>query len=264
MQKIISTGYTPRPLQARLHSLIATIRFIVLVCHRRFGKTVFTINEMIDRSLHCKHKNPQYAYIAPTYGQAKRVAWQYLKEYCEKLPGYVANEAELKVKITAPHGNGFITFILLGAENADAIRGIYLDGVILDEYGDYHPDVWALVLRPALSDRKGWAIFIGTPKGHNDFKDKYDQAISNPNWYAATYKASQTGLIDKEELDAALSEMGEEAFAQEYECSWSSTNTGAYFAKGINDLRNSTPARIRSVPYDPALLVDTFLGSWYW
>lgn len=258
MQKIVSTGYVPRTLQARLHILIHMIRFVVLVCHRRFGKTVFTINEMIDRSLHCKNKNPQYAYLCPTYGQAKRVAWQYLKDYTQHLPGFTANEAELRVTITAPHGNGKITYVLLGAENADAIRGMYFDGVILDEYGDMHPEVWSMVLRPALSDRKGWAIFIGTPKGHNDFKDKYDHAVGNPNWFAATFKASQTGLIDKEELEAAKTEMGDEAYEQEYECSWSSTNTGAYYAKYINDLRNAQPARIRTVPYDPALLVDTF------
>lgn len=256
MIKTINTGYIPRKLQAQLHVLIHTVRFVVLVMHRRFGKTVFTINELIDRSLHCTKKNPQYAYICPTYSQAKRVAWQYLKEYCQFLPGFTPNEAELKVTLTAPHGNGKITIHLLGAENADALRGMYFDGVILDEYGDFHPDVWALILRPALSDREGWAIFIGTPKGKNDFKDKYDHAKENPNWFAAMFKASETGILPQSELDAAREEMGEEAYMQEYECSWSSVNTGAYYAKHIQDLRNAN--RIISVPYDPALLVDTF------
>lgn len=259
MQQIVSTGYVPRPLQAKLHALIHMVRFAVLVMHRRFGKTVFTINEMLDRSLHCKLKNPQYAYICPTYSQAKRIAWQYLKEYCQFLPGYTANEAELKVTLTAPHGNGKITIHLLGADNADALRGMYFDGVILDEYGDFHPDVWSLILRPALSDRLGWAIFIGTPKGHNDFKAKYDQAVklaSGGQWFAALIKASESKILPQSELEAALEEMGPEAFDQEYECSWSSTNTGAYYAKYINDLRKNN--KIREVPYDPSLLVDTF------
>lgn len=255
----ISTGYQPRPFQKKMHREIYGKRFAVLVCHRRFGKTVFTINELIDRALHCKLKNPQYAYICPTYSQAKRVAWAYLKEYCQFLPGFTANEAELKVTLTAPHGNGRITIHLLGSENADALRGMYFDGTILDEYGDFHPDVWSLVLRPALSDRLGWAIFIGTPKGHNDFKLKYDQArklMGNGQWYAALFKASETNILPASELEAAQEEMGPEAYDQEYECSWSATNTGAYYAKYINDLRNS--GHIKSIPYDPALLVDTF------
>lgn len=256
MQQVIATGYVPRPFQQKMHREIHGKRFSVLVCHRRFGKTVFCLNEKLDRALHCKLKNPQYAYICPTYSQAKRVAWVYLKEYCQFLPGYTANEAELKVTLTAPHGNGKITIMLLGAENADALRGIYLDGVILDEYGDFHPDVWSLVLRPALSDRLGWAIFIGTPKGHNDFKVKYDQAKKNPLWYSALFKASETGILPKSELEAAQEEMGPEAYEQEYECSWSATNTGAYYAKYINELRHGN--RIIPVAYDPALLVDTF------
>jgi phage terminase large subunit len=261
LQQIVNTGYIPRTLQAKLHVLIHLIRFVVLVMHRRFGKTVFTINELLDRSLHCKLKNPQYAYICPTYSQAKRIAWQYLKEYCQFLPGYTANEAELKVTLTAPHGNGKITIHLLGADNADALRGMYFDGVILDEYGDFHPDVWSLILRPALSDRLGWAIFIGTPKGHNDFKAKYDQALKlapQKQWCAHMIKASESGILPQSELDAALEEMGPEAYNQEYECSWSSTNTGAYYAKYINDLRDKKPSQILNMPYDPALLVDTF------
>lgn len=261
MQQVINTGYVPRPLQSKLHREIHQKRFSVLVMHRRFGKTVFTINEMLDRALYCKLKNPQFSYICPTYSQAKRIAWQYLKEYCQFLPGYTANEAELKVTLTAPHGNGKITIHLLGADNADALRGMYFDGVILDEYGDFHPDVWSLILRPALSDRLGWAIFIGTPKGHNDFKVKFDQAnklAPQKQWYAAMIKASESGILPQSELDAALEEMGPEAYNQEYECSWSSTNTGAYYAKYINDLRDKKPAQIMNVPYDPSLLVDTF------
>jgi phage terminase large subunit len=256
LQQVISTGYSPRPFQRVMHREIYNKRFSVLVCHRRFGKTVFTINELIDRALHCKLKNPQFAYLCPTYSQAKRVAWQYMKEYCQFLPGYQANEAELKISLTAPHGNGTIRIHLLGSENADALRGMFFDGVILDEYASMHPDVWSLVLRPALSDRMGWAIFIGTPNGHNDFKVKYDQARKNPQWYAALFKASETGILPKSELEAALEEMGPEAYEQEYECSWSATNTGAYYAKYINDLRNNS--HIRPLPYDPALLVDTF------
>lgn len=254
--KIVNTGYTPRPLQAKLHQELIKYRFAVIVAHRRFGKTVTCINELIDRSLRNTKRNPQYAYIAPTYGQAKKVAWQYLKDYTQHFPGYQPNEQELRVTYQAPHNNGKITIMLLGAESADNLRGIYLDGLILDEYADMHPDAWSLVLRPALSDRRGWAIFIGTPKGHNDFKEKYDKALKSENWYAIVFRASETGILPQEELDAALEDMGEEAFMQEYECSWTSVLSGAYYSKQVDQARKDK--RIRSVPYDPALLVDTF------
>jgi hypothetical protein len=146
--------------------------------------------------------------------------------------------------------------MLLGAENPDTIRGIYLDGCINDEYADFHPDVWSKVVRPALSDRLGWAVFIGTPKGHNDFKDKYDLASQSPNWYTAIYKASDTKVLPQSELDDAKIEMGEEAYMQEYECSWTAALSGSYYAKYVDELRVN--GKIGNVPYDPALVVNTY------
>jgi hypothetical protein len=168
----VAIPYVPRPFQAVLHAGLK--RFNLLVCHRRFGKTVFSIMEMIDRGLRNDLRNPQYAYIAPTYGQAKRVAWEYLKYYCSHIPNAKANEAELRIDIMREHVDGSkdkIRFMLLGAENPDSLRGIYLDGCILDEYAQCPPAIWGEVVRPALSDRKGWAIFIGTPKGQNHFHE---------------------------------------------------------------------------------------------
>ena len=110
--KKVSTGYNPRPLQKIIH--FSMKRFNVLVLHRRFGKTVLSINETIDRALRCSLKNPQYAYIAPTYGQAKRIAWEYLKEYTKDIPGAKPNEAELRVDIPRPSSKDKIRFMLLG------------------------------------------------------------------------------------------------------------------------------------------------------
>ena len=172
--KKVSTGYNPRPLQKIIH--FSMKRFNVLVLHRRFGKTVLSINETIDRALRCSLKNPQYAYIAPTYGQAKRIAWEYLKEYTKDIPGAKPNEAELRVDIPRPSSKDKIRFMLLGSENPDTIRGIYLDGVVLDEFAVCDPTIWGQVVRPALADRSGWAIFLGTPKGQNHFFDLYNKA----------------------------------------------------------------------------------------
>lgn len=250
----VSTGYAPRVLQAVLHRELK--RFNVIVCHRRFGKTVFCINEMVDRALSQDRKNPQYAYIAPTYGQAKRVAWDILKDAVKAIPGAIANEAELRVDIPRPDRGDRIRFMLLGAENPGSIRGIYLDGVVMDEMGEMDPIVWSQVVRPALSDRLGWAVFIGTPKGQNGFYDLYQLAITNPDWYSRMYKASETGIIPIGELEAAKAIMSPEEYDQEYECSFSAALVGAYYGKYMAEAEQD--GRITDVPYDRAVPVSTF------
>jgi len=251
----VSTGYIPRPLQDHLHNSLK--RFNVLVCHRRFGKTVFAINEMLDQGLRCELRNPQYAYIAPTYGQAKRVAWEYLKDYTKHLPNRTVNEAELRVDIHRPDREDHVRFMLLGAENPDSLLGIYLDGVLLDEYAVMNPVIWSTIIRPALSDRKGWAIFIGTPRGNNHFKQIFEIAKKNESglWYSAMYKASETGVVDAGELAAAKIEMSDEEFDQEYECSFTAALQGAYYGKYMNDLE--VKGRFTAVDYAPGSLVHT-------
>jgi len=252
--KEIDLGYTPRPFQAKLHNNLK--RFNVLVCHRRFGKTVFSIMETIDRAFRNETKNPQYAYIAPTYGQAKRVAWEYFKDFTKGIPGAKAHEQELRIDIPRPDRGDKIRFMLLGAENPDSLRGIYLDGVILDEYAQCDPTIWGQVIRPALSDRLGWAIFIGTPKGQNHFYDIYNAALGLRNWYVRIHKASETQVVDANELIEAQATMTEEEYAQEYECSFAAALTGAYYGKYMTQLEEKK--QITRVPYDPAVGVDTF------
>lgn len=250
----ITIDYKPRPFQQILHTKL--MRFNVLVCHRRFGKTVFSIMEMLDRALRNELKNPQYAYIAPTYGQAKRVAWQYLKDYCAAIPGAKANEAELRIDIPRDRPDGTkdrIRFMLLGAENPDTLRGLYLDGAILDEYAQCPPSLWGEVIRPALSDRKGWAIFIGTPKGTNHFFEMLKIAEKlvqdGKNWYTAIFKASETGVLDDEELDDAKATMSPEEYEQEYECSFTAALKGAYYGDLVNKMEES--GRIRDFEIEP-------------
>lgn len=224
--------------------------------HRRFGKTVFCINEMIDQALRNEKKNPQYAYFAPFYGQARRVAWDYLKDFTRNIPGWTANEADLRVEILRPATQDKIRIMLLGADNPGAIRGIYLDGAILDEYAEMNPEVWTQVIRPALSDRLGWAIFIGTPKGQNHFEKVYNQAGQLKDWFAAIYRASETKIIAPDELAAAKAEMSEEEYNQEFECSFSAPLSGAYYGKLMDEAEKEN--RITKVPYDPALQVSTY------
>lgn len=254
--KRITTGYSPRPLQAHLHRSLK--RFNVIVCHRRFGKTVFAINETLDRALRCKLKRPQFAYLAPTYGQAKRVAWDYFKEYALKIPGSESNEADLRIEIPRPAVGDSIRFMLLGAENPMALKGIYLDGVTLDEYAEMNPVVWGEVIRPTLSDRSGWANFIGTPKGQNNFYKMRQYALegNDPEWFTALYRASETGILPESELRSARAQMTEDEYLQEYECDFNAGIAGAYFAKELSRARSE--GRIRKIPHDPMLPVDLY------
>jgi|TARA_B110000908_G_scaffold169287_1_gene226110 hypothetical protein len=236
--EIVETGYKPRIPQKEIHKAIKKHRWTVAVCHRRMGKTVCAINQLIHSALQCDRKAPQFAYIAPTYSQAKRIAWDYLKEYTRPLGG-IANVAELRVDFMGRR------ISLYGADNPDALRGIYLDGCVIDEYGDVNPQLFTEVIRPALSDRIGWAMFIGTPKGANHFKEIRDFAddTANDNWVLKEFKASETKLIANDELEDAKKAMGENKYAQEFEISFDSPIVGSYYGELIKDITSRNHVR---------------------
>jgi phage terminase large subunit len=220
------------------------------VAHRRFGKTVREINELVKRAALCELPNPRYAYLAPYYGQAKAIAWDYLKHYARPITAGRPMESELSVELV----NG-ARIRLFGADNPDALRGLYLDGVVLDEYGDMRPSVWGEIIRPLLTDRKGWASFIGTPKGKNHFHTLALQARADPAWFYQELKASETGIVDAAELDDARKAMTPEQFAQEFECAFDVPALGAIYAAELAQAK--TDKRIGVVPYDAAALVHT-------
>ena len=237
-ENTIETGYTPREPQKEIHRAVKENRWTVAVAHRRMGKTVAAINQLIHSALKCEKKNPQFAYIAPTYGQAKRIAWNYLVDYTRPLGG-TANVSELRVDFMGRR------ISLYGADTPDSIRGIYLDGVVIDEIGDVHPSLFTEVIRPALSDRLGWALFIGTPKGANHFKELRDFAddTANDGWALREFKASETGLIDEAELKDAQKAMGENKYQQEFEVSFDSPIVGSYYGEMIKDITTKNHIR---------------------
>ena len=247
----IEIPYTPRPGQAQLHGELQAKRWGVVVCHRRWGKTVMAINHLLRDAVLNSKPNPRYAYIAPTYRQAKAVAWDYLKQFAGAVPMVRFHETELRADL--PNG---ARIQLLGAENPDSLRGIYLDGSVLDEMADMPESLFPEIIRPALSDRKGWALFIGTPRGHNAFYELYTAAEGQKDWHTAIYRASETGILDDEELDAAKAMMTADQFEQEFECSWVANVPGAVFGKELQDIQEK--GRIASVPYDPSVRVDTW------
>jgi hypothetical protein len=229
MAEVIEIAYKPREQQLAIHELMDSKRFGVVVAHRRMGKTVSAINHLIKDALLNQKEAPRYAYIAPTYGQAKRVAWDYLVKYAEPLGG-TSNISELRVDFWGRR------IQLFGSDNPETLRGQYFDGVILDEIGDQNPKIWTDVCRPSLVDRQGWCLFIGTPKGHNHFKELRDRADKEDGWGLLEFKASETGVVDDTELKAAKNEMGEDKYRQEFECSFDAAVEGSYFGQILNEL----------------------------
>ena len=243
----IKLRYRPRSVFKDFHQ--RKQRWAVVVAHRRCGKTVACINDLIVKALTEGKADGRYAYLAPYYAQAKSIAFDYLMRFSEPVR-VNHNVSELWVELI----NG-ARIRLFGADNADSLRGLYLDGVVLDEFADMKPSIWGAVLRPLLSDRRGWAVFIGTPKGHNQFWDIYSNATKDSGWYVKTLRASQTGLIPQEELDDAKKMQTEDQYLAEWECDFESAILGAFYGKEMRQLTDQD--RILDIEYDPMFPVHT-------
>ena len=240
-------SYIPRDVFIPMHQ--RTARWTVVVAHRRAGKTVSVCADLVIGALETALPNPKFAYLAPLRDQAKKVAWQYLKDLTKPFWTKKPNEAELKIELDNAHG-GVSTIYVGGADNPDALRGLYFDGVALDEFGDMRPSTWYSVIRPALSDRHGWAIFMGTPRGRNTFWNIKEEARLNPETHLLLeLPASKTGIIHPDELADARVQMGPEQFAIEYECSFDAAIPGAYFARTIGEIYEK--GQIATYPRDP-------------
>lgn len=261
----VAIQYRPRHYFTSFHK--RTQRFACIVAHRRAGKTVACIHDLqraaISNSLH----RPRYAYIAPTYTQAKSAAFDYLVEAAAPIipDGASVNKSELRVDY--PNG---AQVRLFGADNYNALRGLRLDGAVLDEVADFDPRAWPTVIRPALSDRQGFAVFIGTPRGHNHFYDLWTEANGDSAWFTAALKASELvpangrytleecralGLIHPVELEANRKNLSPEEFNQEYECDFEAAIKGAYYGKQMAEAAKD--GRIGVVDHDPAHQVFT-------
>ena len=214
-----------------------TERWSCLVAHRRAGKTVAAINDLIRRALTEGGVRAQYAYIAPFRSQAKSVAWDYLKFYAQPV-SKSTNESDLTVELV----NG-AKIRLFGSDNADAMRGLGFNGVYLDEYGDFKPSVWGNVIRPTLSDRLGWAVFGGTPKGKNQFHDIYRVSQATPDWFLLRLPATVSKILADSELRAAREQLSQDQYDQEYECSFEAAILGAFYGQEMRQV--DTEGRVR-------------------
>jgi len=221
--KDVHIPYSPRDIQWYIHDQVSRHRFSVIVAHRRMGKTVLVINQLIKSATLCGLDRPRYGYIAPFFTQAKSIAWDYLKHYTAPLPGLTRNESELWIEIPSI-GTGNARIRLYGADNPDAIRGVYFDGVIIDEVAQCKPEIWGEVVRPCLMDRGGWAIFIGTPKVQNLFYELYNHALRNDDWFTELFPVSKTNILSPVEIEEARKQMSEKQFRQEMLCDFTASS----------------------------------------
>lgn len=241
----VTIPYIPRNWAVDFHK--SNARWKVLVCHRRAGKTVAVINEAIKTAL--KTPNARCAYIAPTYKQAKRVAWDMLLQYALSVPGTKYNVSELRVDFV----NGS-RVSLYGADNPDSLRGISLDLAILDEYSQQPASIFTEVIMPALADRQGKAIFIGTPKGKNALYRQFLDTKAQGG-YTLLLPASVSKVLPDSELKIAQNKMSWEEYQQEFECSFEGAFKGAYYSRQMAEVMKK---RLTLVPYDPIVPVQTF------
>ena len=242
--------YRPRKAFMPFHN--RTQRWACLVAHRRAGKTVAAVNDIIRAAVTYQGQRGLFGYVAPYRSQAKAVAWQYFLEFAAPV---TESKNEQELTITLFNGSQIRLF---GADNADAMRGLGFDGLYLDEYGDFRPSVFGNVLRPSLSDKTGWCVFGGTPKGRNQFWDIYETATRLPSeWFLLRLPASSSGILPATELAAARAQLAEDQYLQEYETSFQAAILGAFFGKEMREAEQQ--GRICQVPYDPNLPV---YSSW--
>jgi hypothetical protein len=213
-------------------------RFRVVVAGRRFGKTILGVTECIYEAQ--KGRNRLIWYIAPTYRMAKELVWEELKDSIPPEMIAEKNEAELSIKL-----KGFNSKIVLkGADNPDSLRGKGLDFVVFDEAADITANTWFKVIYPALTDKQGGALFIGTPKGYNWFYDLYMFAKSDPRWKAFSFTTAEGGNVTAQELEYAKATLSKKHYRQEFEASFETLMNTVYSAfdrnknvdAGIEDL----------------------------
>lgn len=241
--KEFQLDYTPRDAFKDFHQ--RSDRWAVLICHRRAGKTVAAVNELIIRALYTKKKNARFAYIAPFRQQAKMIAWLYL---CQNTEGIAVEVRESDLSVELPNG---AKITLYGSDNPDAMRGIYNDGVVVDEFADCRPSLWTEVILPTLADRKGWAVLMGTVKGaRNQLWQFHLKAQQLEDWYSMLLKADESGIIPPEELDILQSQMSEAQFNQEFLCDPNAALLGTYYTTLINKIEKEGHIHDK-VKYDP-------------
>jgi phage terminase large subunit len=242
----ILVPYLPRRHFRPLHA--SQKRWIFMCCHRRAGKTVGIANQLIRAASRNARRMPppRYGYVGPSFDQAKDLVWGYLRQYTESIPGVVHYEGELKTVLP----NGATIKLYGGAAAYERMRGMYFDGIALDEFPLLNPSVFSTVVRPCLADYHGWGIVSGTSNGDDHFNQLRLKVEDDPRWDTFIIPLSMTGeeALTKGEAVELTQDMSPEEYAREMECSFDAPVEGSYYGEILNNL--ALQGRIASVPVD--------------
>lgn len=255
--------YYPRPIwRDVIHPALEKKNRAVLVCHRRFGKSVGCINELIKKALENKKRAPQYCYLGPFRNQAKLIAWEYLKYYSRAIPGVKVNESDLFVEFPSMHpGSPGAKIMIVGADKPDRLRGIYLDGCVLDEYAQVKQNVYGEIIVPALTDRNGFAYFIGTPKGQNQFYERYLKALKDDRYFVCKYRVDETNVLTDQQVSEMKKEMTDIEIRQELLCDFTASASNVVIPIDVVTeaaARSIRPDQVQGLPLIMAVDVARF------
>ena len=255
--------YYPRPIwRNAIHPALEKKNRAVLVCHRRFGKSVGCINELIKKALENKKRAPQYCYLGPFRNQAKLIAWEYLKYYSRAIPGVKVNESDLFVEFPSMHpGSPGAKIMIVGADKPDRLRGIYLDGCVLDEYAQVKQNVYGEIIVPALTDRNGFAYFVGTPKGQNAFYERYLKALKDDRYFVCCYRADETNVLTEQQIADMKKEMTDIEVRQELLCDFTASASNVVIPIDVVTeaaARSIRPDQVQGLPLIMAVDVARF------
>lgn len=257
--------YVPREHFKALHA--STKRWKFVVAHRRAGKSVSEINEVIKQALINPRvfPHPRYAYVGPSFAQTKDLIWGYLKHYTSVIPGVQYSESDL----TCTLPNGATISLYGGAAAFERMRGLYFDGIVLDEFPLLNPAVFSTVVRPCLADYRGFAIISGTSNGDDHFHELKKKNQNDPTWDFFIIPVTETDALHPDEVIEMTKDMTPEEYAREMLCSFDAPIEGAYYADLMNQAE--TANRICGVPHDPTvpvftwwdLGIDDFMVIWF-
>jgi hypothetical protein len=243
--------YIPRKHFLPLHN--AKQRFQLVVAHRRAGKTVAEYNHLLRAATQNKrnHPPPRYAYVGPSFEQTKDLVWGYAHYYADNLPGVSFSEGELTTKLAS----GATIKLYGGAAAYERMRGLYFDGIVLDEYPLLAPNVFSSVVRPCLADYRGFGIISGTSNGDDHFHALFKRYDGSPMWQAHVIPVTDTDVLGADELAEMTQDMSPEEYAREMLCSFEAPIEGSYYADVLNKLAEQ--GRVAGVPHDSTAQVIT-------
>jgi phage terminase large subunit len=264
-EQTVTIPYTPRDHFKPLHNSEKRWKFVV--AHRRAGKSVAAINEVIRRALinPRQYPPPRYAYVGPSFNQTKDLIWGYAKHYTAPLPGVRISEGDLQ--LTLP--NGAMVNLYGGSAAYQRMRGLYFDGVVLDEFPLLNPVVFSTVVRPCLADYRGWAIVSGTSNGDDHFHELKKKNEGDDSWDFFIVPVTETDALHPDEVEEMTKDMTPEEYAREMLCSFDAPVEGAFYAHLMNQMESE--GRICGVPHDPNsqvftwwdLGIDDYMAIWF-